>query len=102
MDGDRIVEVPFGRSHADGDGESLQHFVGTQAEDVATDDAFLFPYGNELHRRLALVAGESVVHGVELGPVDRDRIAMKRARLGLGQADGADGGWVKITVGMSE
>ena len=38
---DRVVEVALGRAHADGHRESLQHFVGAGADDMAADD-FLF------------------------------------------------------------
>ena len=39
VDGERAVEVGLAGAHPHGDGEALQHFVGTVADDMQAEDA---------------------------------------------------------------
>ena len=90
MDGDGVVEVALGRTHANGDGKALQHFIGAGTDDVAADDSLLRPDADELHVGAGLAGGQGVIHRREIGDVDLDGVAVLQARLALAQAHGAD------------
>ena len=46
MNRNRVVKIFLARAEFDGDGEALHHFIRAFADDVATDDAFLFSGGD--------------------------------------------------------
>jgi len=89
------IEILLGRAHLDGQSETLHHFITALAEDVESDDLFVFARADELElgRFLLLLLGREdvVVHGGELCVVDLDvLLAVLFVRLGLGEAGGAD------------
>ena len=59
MDSDGFVEIPLGRAHANRDSKSLQHLVGAQTEDVATDDALNYAPTSSFFCRRALMRPSS-------------------------------------------
>ena len=91
MNSNGIIEVLFGRPHANGNGETLQHLICTRAKDMAADDLLPGTDSHQLHCRVHAALGKCVLHRGETGLVDLYRITMQFTRIGLTQTDSTDG-----------
>ena len=65
VDGNASIEISFGRPHLHGHGESLEHLVAAQADEVDAHDLLLGQEGHDLHRGLGLVFGRNLPRTVE-------------------------------------
>ena len=83
------VEIGLGGPHFDGDGGDLDHLGGALADDMAADDAIRQPVDHEFDQHGGVAAGQGRLERLEHRPVDIG-LREPRARLRLGEADGAD------------
>src|SRR5258708_13594593 len=88
--GHRVVEIRLRGAHANCHGKSLQHFVGTQPQDVAADDALLGSHANQFHVGVSFSRPQRVIHRRETAAVHLHRVAVLSARLRFSGTDCAD------------
>ena len=49
MNRDGVVEIALGRTHTNGDGKALQHFIGSGTDNMAADNSLICSHRDELH-----------------------------------------------------
>lgn len=101
MNGDCIIKISLSRAHFDGDAESLEDLVTTEADDMQADDALLLTDNDELIGGGWLMFGHGVVHICEARDIGAHVIlAVLSQGLRFCQADGARG-WVRENDGRN-
>mmetsp|Transcript_14487 Transcript_14487/g.40309 ORF Transcript_14487/g.40309 Transcript_14487/m.40309 type:complete len:355 (-) Transcript_14487:671-1735(-) len=70
VDPDRLVEILLGRSHLDGNGDSLHHFSRSVGGNVTAHDLVGGGLDNDLHHGVHFRLGEGVGHWPEPGSKD--------------------------------
>lgn len=88
MKRDRRVEVGLGRLQLDRQGDDLSQFRRIGTDDMAADDPIRSTVDNNFHQVTRIATGERGLHRPERRLVDIDTGEL-RARLRLGEADGA-------------
>jgi hypothetical protein len=89
VNGDGVVEITLGRTHAYGNREPLHHFVRAGADDVAADYSLFGTNADELHIAVRLSRGQRMVHRSEIRHVRPDGISILRTCLALAQSHGS-------------
>src|SRR5690606_5859899 len=87
---DRVIDIPLGGAHADGDGESLQHLLDSRSGEMAADDALLVSDGNQFEGGTHLAVGHCMIERGITRLIDPHRITMLFPGLVLGEAHGRD------------
>ena len=79
MNRDRVVEVGFGGTHFDGDGEALDNFIGTVTDDVTTNDLFIRSGCHQFNDRWWFSRCHRMVHVSEPVLINLDIVFTKGA-----------------------